>query len=124
MSHKATINLVTYDPKRDAHVLVAVEQGPWPSSDNSDSLRRLQEKLYDYVDIAVDGILASKYPESKGKSVVIRLDCYDTPREDCEKFFFRFAEYIHTSKEIQTAITEQGHIKDIDFEFNWREIAK
>ena len=118
MSHKATIDLVTYDPKRDAHILVAVETG----DGSTDSLRRLQERLYDYVDIAVDGFLAQKYPESRGKSIVIRLDCYDTPRDACERFFFRFAESIHSSREIQAAIAEHGHIKDIDFEFNWRRL--
>ncbi len=119
MSHKATIDLLTYDPKRDAHILVAVEQ----SDGGAYSLQRLQQRLYDYVDIAVGGFLADKYPESRGKSVVIRLNCYDTPQEECERLFFRFAEHIHASREIQAAITEQGHIKDIDFEFTWNTIA-
>jgi len=119
MSRKATIDLVTYDPKRDAHILVVVEQG----DGSEDCLRRLQERLYDYVEIAVDGFLAEKYPESKGKSVVIRLDCYDSPREACERFFFRFAEHIHASTEIQAAISKHRNIKDIDFEFNWQAIA-
>ena len=119
MSRNATIDLVTYDPKRDAHILVAVEQG----DGSTDCLRRLQERLHDYVEIAVDGFLAEKYPESKGKSVVIRLDCYDVPREICEQFFFRFAEHIHASPEIQAAIAKHRHIKDIDFEFNWRRIS-
>ena|ERR1700722_12733453 len=119
MSQKAKIDLVTYDPKRDAHILVAVETG----DGSTDSLRRLQERLHDYVDIAVDGFLAQKYPESRGKSVVIRLDCYDMPRETCEQFFFRFAEFVHSSREIQAAIAEHGHIKDIDFEFNWHGVS-
>jgi hypothetical protein len=110
MSHKATIDLVTYDLKRDAHILVAVEQG----DGSADSLRRLQERLYDYVDIAVDGVLAQKYPESRGKSVVIRLDCYDTPRDACEQFFSRFAKHIHSSREVQAAIAEHGHTVSLD----------
>ena len=124
MSHKATIDLVTYDPKRDAHILVAVEHGPWPTDSTAEYLQRLQQKLYDFVDIAVDGLLVTHYPESKGKSVVIRLDCYDTPREESERLLFRFAEHIHASREIQAAIAEQGHIKDIDFEFTWHLATK
>ena len=119
MSRKATIDLVTYDSKRDAHILVAVEQG----DGSTDCLRRLQERLHDYVEIAIDGFLAEKYPESKGKSVVIRLDCYDVPREAWEQFFFRFAEYVHASTEIQAAIANHRNIKDIDFEFNWQRIS-
>lgn len=119
MSHKAKIDLVTYDPKRDAHVLVVVETG----DGSTDCLRRLQERLYDYVDIAVDGLLARQYPKSSGKSVVIRLNCYGTPRDACEQFFFRFAEHVHSSAEIQAAIKENGHIKDIDFEFSWQTLT-
>jgi len=119
MPHKATIDLVTYDPKRDAYVLGVVETG----DGSAGCLGRLQERLYDYVDIAVDGHLAQQYPESRGKSVVIRLDCYDSPREACEQFFSRFAEHIHSSGEIQAAIRKHGHIKDIDFEFSWRTLT-
>ena len=118
MSHKATIDLVTYDQKRDAYIPVAVEDG----NGSAGSLRGLQERLYDYVDIAVDGFLAEKYPESKSKSIVIRLDYYGKSREPCEQLFFRFAEHIHASAEIQAAIAEHRHIKDIDFEFNCRTI--
>ena len=119
MSHKAKIDLVTYDPKRDAHILVMVEQ----NDGGTYSLQRLQQRLYDFVDIAVDGFLAEQYPESRGKSVVIRLDCYDTPRDECERLFFRFAEHIHASSWIQSAIAERGHIKDIDFEFTWNRVT-
>ena len=119
MLHKAIIDLVTYDPKRDAHVLVMVEQ----SDGGAYSYERLQQRLYDFVDIAVDGYLADKYPETRGKSIVIRLDCYDTPRQECERIFLLFAEHIHGSREIQSAIAEQCHVKDIDFEFSWNKVA-
>lgn len=119
ISHKVTIDLMTYDPKRDVHILVVVEQ----SDGGTYSLQRLQQRLYNLVDVAVDGFLAEKHPESRGKSVVIRLDCYNTPREECERFFFQFAEHIYACKEIQTTIAKQGHIKDIDFEFTWHTVT-
>lgn len=118
MSHRATINLITHDPKRDAYVLVMVEHG-----DRADySLDRLQQRLYDFVDIAVSGLLAEKYPESRGKSVVIRLDCYDTPKDECESLLFRFAEHVYKSESVRAAIAEEGHVKDLDFEFNWQHL--
>lgn len=87
------------------------------------SLQHLQQRLHDFVGIALDGGLASKYPESRGKSVVIRLDCYDTPRDECERLLFLFAEQIHSSEEIQSTVAKHGYIKDIEFEFKWNTLA-
>jgi len=123
MPRKTKIDLVTYDPKRKAHILIAVEQGPW-TDDTTAHLQRLQDRLYDYVVIAVDGLLATKYPESFGKSVIIQLDCYDVPRIAVEQFFFSFSEHVHASKEIQAAIKHHGHIKEISFEINWQTLTK
>jgi hypothetical protein len=115
VSNKVTTGLMTYDPKRDAHILVVAEV----SDGGAYCLQRLQRRLYNVVDFVVDGFLAKEHPESRGKSVVIRLDCYNTPREECERFFFQFAEHIYACKETQMTIAKRGHIKDIHFEFAW-----
>ena len=119
MSSNVKIDLITHDSKRDAYVLVVVEQGPWEEATADAELRRLQDRLYDVVDVAVDGHFASQYPDSRGKTVVIRLDCYDTPQDEVERFFHLFAEHIHASAEVQSAIVNRQNVKELEFEFNW-----
>jgi hypothetical protein len=119
-----TIDLITQDPKRDSIILVAVEEGPWPSSSIEEQLIRVQNKLLDYVDIAVGGQLARRYPDSIGRQVIIRLDSYDTPREATEQLFFRIAEYVHGSTDIQATITKERYISGIAFEINQRSLPK
>jgi hypothetical protein len=122
MSCNVTVETITYDPKRDAFVLIVVEQGPWPPDAINTNLSRIQRRLLDCVDAAVDGGVALKLPHSAGKLVVIRLNCYETPHEEVEQFFFRLVEYVHSSLEIQDAIRQKRHIAALEFEFNWRKL--
>ena len=103
--------------------MVAVEQGPWPPNSTNEQLVRLQNKLLDYVDAAVDGGLAQKYPDSVGKTVVVRLDFYDTPREETEQLLFRIAEHVHRSSDIQAAIASKRYVAGLDFEINQRNLT-
>jgi hypothetical protein len=73
-TRRLTIDLVTDRPTDGAFILVLVEEGPWDPDETDVQLRRIQDRLYDCVDAAVDGHLAGKYPDSRGKPVVIRLD--------------------------------------------------
>ncbi len=82
--------------------------------------RRIQDRLLDCVDAAVDGGVARLHPDSTGKLIVIRLNCYDTPHEQLEEHFFRVAEHVHRSKEIQAAIRDKHYVAGLEFEFNWR----
>jgi hypothetical protein len=124
MQKRVKIDLITQDAKKDAYKLIAVAQGPWPASEVTDHMRALQEKLYDYVDAAVEGGLAAQYPQSCGKKVVIRLDCYDTPQAEMEQFFNRFVEHIRSNPTIQAKIAQTHHVKEIDFEFSWATIPQ
>jgi len=74
--HTAIINLVTENPSTGEFALILVEDGPWPeaNSDWSDCLSRIQNRLYDAIDIAVDGHLAAKYPNAFGKKARIQID--------------------------------------------------
>jgi len=119
-THPLTIDLVTQRPADGAYVLVSVEAGPWQTDNVQTELRRIQDRLYDCVDAAVDGHLAAKYPESRGKPVVIRLDCYDTPDKPVSDFMKRFAESIARSHEIQRDVVGQGWVASLGFEYNWR----
>src|SRR5262245_50880225 len=119
-TRRLTIDLVTERPSDGAFILVLVEEGPWGPDEAEGQLGRIQDRLYDCVDAAVDGHLARKYPDSRGKPVVIRLDCYDTPDRPVRDFMKRFAEAIATSEEIQRDLAAQGFVQSIGFEYNRR----
>jgi hypothetical protein len=120
MSSSVTIETITHEPKRDAFVLICVEQGPWLPEAVPAHFRRIQDRLLDCVDAAVDGGVARLHPDSIGKLIVIRLNCYDTPQADLEEHFFRVAEYVHQSEEIQAAIRDKLYVAGLEFEFNCR----
>ena len=124
MSHRVTIDLVTYKPDTDKFIIVLVEEGPWAENQVRDNLERLQDRLYNCVDVAVDGHLATKYPDSRGKGVVIRLDCYDTPETEVESFFSRFTGHIRQSDEIQHDIVAKGFVASLEFEYNRRTLPR
>lgn len=110
---QVTLDLLTKTPD-GSFVLVLVEQGPWEGNPE-DNLRRIQSRLYDYADVAIDGHLAKLHPESRGRPVVIRVDAYDTPAGVLLEFVRSFAEHISRSAEHQEAIREGGNISALEF---------
>lgn len=121
MKRRTTIDLIT-EQENGNFVLVAVEQGPWATDEITSELSRLQDRLYDFIDVAVDGHLADKYPDSSGKTITIRLDCYNTPEEHVTGFFRRFVSTVNCSEEISEAIERQGFVAKLEFELNCKTI--
>jgi hypothetical protein len=115
---RVTIDVVTYDSAADSFKMVLVEEGPWESGATEEHLRALQQRLYDCVDAAIDGHLAGEFPDSRGKDVVIQLDCYDTPDEAVSIFFGRFRDHVSGSSEIQADIKRQGFVRSLRLEYN------
>jgi hypothetical protein len=85
--HQVKIDLVTEHPETGVFAVILVEAGPWAPGTEERELRRIQERLYDCVDVAVDGHLAAKYPDSRGRPIRIQLDTYDIPEELLRPFF-------------------------------------
>jgi hypothetical protein len=81
-------------------------------------LRRLQTRLYDCVDAALDGQMADKFPESRGKRIVIQLDGYKLPTSEVQSFFERFSQGALCSSEYQAALNNNPFAQDIGFELN------
>ena len=50
----------------------------------------MQDRLYNCVDVALDGGLWRLYPDSFGKPVAVRLDCYNVPELAIRGFFHGF----------------------------------
>jgi hypothetical protein len=72
--------------------MVLVE-GPW-SGEVDDHLRSLQDRMFGCLEAALEGQLAEQFPNSRGKTVVVRIDCYDVPQDEVDAFVKRFAEAV------------------------------
>ena len=116
------IDVVTKHPETGVFAMILVETGPWTPGAEEAELRRIQGRLYDCVDVAVDGHLAAEYPDSRGCPVRIQLDTYDIPEGLVRPFFDRFAEHVTTWSEVQQAIQAKQNVKSIMFEYNARVI--
>lgn len=79
-----SVDFLSFDARSDQVVLTISEERVWTGSE--DELRKLQEKLSNYLSYAVDGGLARKFPEYAEKSVRIRLDCLHHPSKGTIEF--------------------------------------
>lgn len=118
MARRTTIDLIT-KAKDGTYILGLLEEGPWGRKRVGTQLRRIQQRLYDVIDVAIDGHLVDRCPESRGQAVVIRLTCYDTPDEPVREFFDAFATHVRTDPEIQHDLQAGGWVKSLEFEYIW-----
>jgi hypothetical protein len=117
-TQQVKIDLVTEHPETGVFAIILVETGPWTPGTEEAELRRIQGRLYDCVDVAVDGHLAAKYPNSRGRPVRIQLDTYDIPEGLVRPFFDRFADHVGAWVEVQEAIQAKQNVKSIAFEYH------
>lgn len=85
---EVTADFVTFDDDRDACLLIMVEQN-W-TGPVDDNLRALQSRFYGCLNAVLDGDLAEKFPASKGRVIILRVDCYDLPVDPISDFVERF----------------------------------
>lgn len=108
------VDFVARGEAPDEWMMVLVETGPWHAPVES-QLSRLQNRLYDCMDAAIDGKLAQKFPESEGKRIVIQVDGYALPTEDVREFFTRFSEGAAESADYAIAIQNSRFVHSIKF---------
>jgi len=112
-----TVDFVARGDTVDEWRMVLVEEGPWPPPFD-DEMRRLQTRLYDCIDAALDGQLAAKFPETQGKRVVIQLDGYRLPIDEVKSFFGRFAAGALASDQYRKALVSCPYVTAVSFELN------
>lgn len=98
--------------------MVIIEEGDW-SGEISNHLHRIQERFYECIDAALDGQLAEQFPESKGKDIVIQLDCYDAPKEEILDFFNSFSGMVMSLPDYDYALKNSEFVKSINFEITF-----
>lgn len=111
----AAINLITETPGTGEFALILVEDGPWPNKDADwkECLSRIQNRIYDAIDIAIDGHLAAKYPDSKGKSVRIQIDSPSGLPPALAKLVARMKEHIEKDAEYSGAIKQSRFVQSL-----------
>ena len=101
--------------------MVLLESGPWTGA-AEDHLRALQNRLYACIDAALVGRIAEKFPESKGKRLVIQVDCYNVPRADIESFFQTFSAGVFEAGGYKGAATSTAYVSSIGFALTFNSI--
>ena len=101
--------------------MVIVEEGPW-TGPLEVHLRRIQNRLYECLDAALDGQLAEKFPGSKGKRLTITLDCYNVPKVEVSAYFERFSKNVLNTHDYKNALQGNKYVPDIAFEVTFDSI--
>jgi len=68
------------------------------------------------LDAAIDGQLAKKLPESKGKDIIVRVDCYDLPRAEVKDFFAAFSGGALEVDDCKIALKMSEFVNSINFD--------
>ena len=116
-----TVDFVAKSPSANEWKLVLVEAGPW-AEPVADHLRRIQGRLYGCLDAAIDGQLAEEFPETKGRRIVIRLDCYDVPRSEVGTFFRAFSQGVLAQVDYREALENSPFVESFGFEINFDDL--
>ena len=107
-----TIDLVTDDHINNEFVLCLVETGPW-AEPIENRLKKLQDRLYDSFDAIVDGHVASKFPQSKGRKIRLQVDSHDAAPVSVLEFVRKFTDHLKNDAESQQAIRSSPFVESL-----------
>ncbi len=110
MSKKLVIDLITRDPKSGEYALYLVEDGPWPTEEDHDAwdqaLRRIQDRIYDLVESALDGRVAQLYPQTQSQRLGIQVDSPHGCPDGLGQLVRRMDEHTRESPEFASDVGE------------------
>ena len=84
VQNHAVVDLITLDKASDTVVVVMIERRAWDAT--REQFKQIEEKLNRYMGYVLEGFLAEQYPQYRGKSVHIRLDCAEAPHGEAVRF--------------------------------------
>lgn len=111
------VDFVAQGSTEDEWRMVLVEEGPWRPPFEGE-LRRLQNRLYECVDAAIDGQLAERFPQTARKRLVVQVDGYQLPKVEVRDFFNRFVSGALAAPDYRKALAESPYVAEIAFELN------
>jgi len=114
MWRQVKIDLITHDAANDEFVLYLVEDGPWPDSKSEwrECLLKIQNRIFDAIDVAVEGHLAVKYPESSGKKIRVQIDSPHGVPPHLKELVFKIRQYLE-SEQGRSAVAQSRFIKGL-----------
>lgn len=115
---EVTVDFVVCDQPHGGWALILVEEGPWDTAAISDHLRRIQDRLYECLEAALQGAVTAQYPKSRGKPLVIRLEAFNVPEAELRGFFGRFSDGVPKIPDYAKALRDQQFFPTISFELN------
>jgi hypothetical protein len=115
MKKCVTIDIITHDPNTDEFVLYLVEDGPWPESSKTwdEILSVIQERVLSAADVAIDGYLADKQPDSRGKRVRIQVDSPNGCPEQLQVLVSAIDDFLATDQSYSSAVRKSNHISGL-----------
>jgi hypothetical protein len=122
MPNQVTLDIVSCAADGVTYSVHLVEQGPWAHADVPREVRRVQDRLYSALEVILDGKLAELYPETAGKAVVLRLECWGTPDAPVRDFFERWAQHVQSDNEFAPSIARCPHVSSIGFVYKHGEL--
>jgi hypothetical protein len=122
MPNQVRLDIVSRGADGVTYSVHLVEQGPWADADVPQKLRSVQDRLYTALEVILDGKLAELYPETDGKAVVLRLECWGTPDAPVRDFFERWAQHVQSDNEFAPSIARCPHVSSIGFIYKHGEL--
>jgi hypothetical protein len=115
VSESLTADLVTYDQGNDEYVLYLVEDGPWPHDEAEwrARLSGIQGRILSAADVAIDGHLAEKYPDSRGRKVRIQVDSPAGSPNQLEDLVGAVERFLREDPAYSEAIKNSGQIQGL-----------
>lgn len=121
MASEVTVDFVAKGESDEVWQMILVEEGPW-AAPYEPKLRELQDRLYGCIDAAIDGGLAAKFPQTRGRRIRIRVDGYNLPREEAQAFFDNFSKNVLRLPEYEKALSKSDYVSGIEFGIHFDEI--
>ena len=102
-----SVDVVAHEPEKDEVLLVMIEYRPWDAA--AGLLQQLQGKFETYLSYALDGQLASDYPELRGKPVHIQVRTVHPPGPKAIDFM----------KSVSAK-----HLRPAGIRFSWKQVGQ
>ena len=97
-------------------VLVLHESTPWTEENADDECERIQKRIFGCINLAADGLLAEKHPETIGKNIIVRLECDGLPREEIDEMLEYLNEYLFIKEEYRKDLKMNQFFKSLRIE--------
>lgn len=110
---RVTVDFFTLDPASGEFVMYLVEEGPWEEDALEERLHGIQTRIYNAIDVAIDGHLGREHPESRGSKVRIQIDLHGRPPGAVEALVRRLADHLADSQEYGRDIQASEHINSL-----------